>query len=177
MGDAPTEVPAPDADTFNLINPNEQSTKPDEALGEPGKKALENERKARRDAEARLKELEPLAKKVKEREEADKSELQKLNEALNAEKAARSAAELSNLRHEIGLAKAVPAGLIKYLTGSTKEELESSADDLLAQVGDTGPRVPGRPQERMSDGTPSASSLDGEDPLVLSRKARGQTTS
>jgi predicted nucleic acid-binding Zn-ribbon protein len=141
------------------------------------KKALDAERKLRRDLDKRVKELSPYEKQVRDNEEANKSELQKLNEALNAEKAARSAAELSNLRHEIGLAKNVPAGLIKYLTGSSKEELESAADDLLAQLEATGPRVPGRPQERMSDGTPSSSSLDGEDPLVLSRKARGQTTS
>jgi hypothetical protein len=172
MPDEPAPVETTDA----------PSTTPDEEIDPerlPGlKKAFQTERETRRALETRLKELEPIAKKVKEREEADKSELQKLNEALNAEKAARSAAELANVRHEVGLAKNVPAGLIKYLTGSTKEELEGAADDLLAQLEATGgPKVPGRPQERMSDGTPSSSALDGEDPLVLSRKARGQTTS
>jgi hypothetical protein len=175
MSDA-SPAPATEAET-TTHEPTDNNTTDVPADLSGLKKALDAERKLRRDLDKRVKELSPYEQRVKDAEEANKSELQKLNEALSAEKAARSAAELSNLRHEIGLAKNVPAGLIKYLTGSTKEEFEASADDLLSQVDMPGLRVPGRPQERLSDGTPSASSLDGEDPLVLSRKARGQTTS
>jgi hypothetical protein len=138
------------------------------------KKALDAERKARREADKRNKELSAYEKQVKDAEEANKSELQKLQDALAAEKAARTTAELTNLRNEVGLAKAVPAGLIKFLSGSTKEELEAAADELLAQLEPAGPRVPGKPQSRLSDGRPSNSSLDGEDPLALIAMGRGE---
>lgn len=142
------------------------------------KKALDAERKLRRDLDKRVKELSPYEQRVKDAEEANKSELQRLNEALSAEKAARTAAEMNNLRHEVAATKGISSGLAFLLAGSTKEEIEASAEKLAIELGKAQtPSVPGRPQERMSDGTPSSSSLDGEDPLVLSRKARGQTTS
>src|SRR5690606_18429359 len=85
----------------------EPSSKPDETqLGDAGKKALDEERKARRDAEARLKELEPLAKKAKELEDAQKSESEKLNEKLTLAEGKARESETAALRLEIALDKA-----------------------------------------------------------------------
>src|SRR4051794_25797355 len=103
MGDAPQtpEAPAMGAPTNHLdpIQPPKpaDATSGDE-MGETGKKALETERKARRDAEARLKELEPLAEEARNKADAEKSELTKTQEALASERDARTKAEAELLR-------------------------------------------------------------------------------
>lgn len=74
--------------------------------------------------------------RLQEIEDAGKSEQQRLNEQL-AEKdrllaereAALAQAQMSSLRATVAADKGVPAG---SLTGSTKEELEASADQLIA---------------------------------------------
>lgn len=181
MSDTPsTDAPATGTPTPQPPQPPAPTPQPDEPLGEPGKRALDAERTQRKELERRLKELEPLAKAAQEREEAEKSETTKLNEALASERGARSKAEADLLRYTVGIAKAVPANLIGHLTGSTKEEIEQSADALLAAVGDARPQLPGRPTERangrMTDGKPSRSTLDDEDPIALIRMGRGQET-
>jgi hypothetical protein len=104
--------------------------KPDEPLGEGGLKALNAEREARAAAEKAAKDA--LAR-VKEFEDRDKSEAQKQQEAL--EQAQRELAELTvaKTRAEVAAAKGVPAVL---LNGSTQEELEASADALIAFKGE-----------------------------------------
>lgn len=104
--------------------------KPDEPLGAPGLAALRSEREARAAAEKAA--ADALAK-VKEFEDRDKSEAQKQQEAL--EKAQRELAELTvaKTRAEVAAAKGVPADL---LTGGTQEELEASADALIAFRGE-----------------------------------------
>lgn len=84
--------------------------------------------------------LKTKAAKFDEVEQANKSELQK---ALDAAKAAEAkaaqaeaktaAAELAALRSDVAAAKGVP---VSALTGSTKDELEKAADDLIAWRGD-----------------------------------------
>lgn len=177
MADAPaTDAPATDAPP---TQPEQNTTSPthtngDEPLGESGKRALEAERKARRDVEAKLKELEPLVAAHREREEADKSETTKLNEALAGERDARTKAELSLLRYTIAADKGISPKHVKFLTGSTKEEIEQSADELLAEFGTPKPGMPGRPTDRMVEGRPSKSNLDTDDPVTLIRKGRGE---
>lgn len=107
------------------------SSKDNKDLGEAGKKALDAERKARRDAEARVKELEPLAQKVKEAEEKDKSEIQKLTDAKTVAETKAAEAELRALRYEVAHEKGLTPTQAKRLMGSTKEELEADADELL----------------------------------------------
>lgn len=107
-----------------------EGAKPDEPLGAPGLAALRSEREARAAAEKAA--ADALAK-VKEFEDRDKSEAQKQQEAL--EQAQRELAELTvaKTRAEVAAAKGVPAEL---LTGSTQEELEASADALIAFRGE-----------------------------------------
>lgn len=177
MADAPApDAPATDAPT---PPPPPANTPPDEPLGEPGKRALDAERRKATELERRVKELEPLAKAAQEREEADKSETTKLNEALAGERTARTKAEADLLRYTVGVAKGVPANLIGHITGATKEEVEQSADALLEALGEARPQIPGRPTERstngrMANGQPSKSTLDEEDPIALIRRGRGQ---
>ena len=186
MGDTPTtDTPATDVqvEVTNPIQPNIDPIKPmpptspttdDETLGEPGKKALDAERKARRDAENRLKELEPLAEEARKRAEADKTEAQKAAEALGAERDARTKAETSLLRYTVAADKGVPSNLVKFLSGTTKEEVEQSATELLAELGTTKPSMPGRPTERLTNGKPSnTNKLDSVSPEDLIRMGRG----
>ena len=102
--------------------------------------------------EARAKENAAAAQRLTELEEAQKTELQKANDrAAAAEKAAAdAAASLADrdrtdaerkLRDQVAADKKVPAAL---LTGSTKEELEASADELLAFQSSGIPTPPAR---------------------------------
>lgn len=104
-------------------------------LGDAGKKALAEERRARREAEARLKELEPIAAKAKQLEDAKKSEAEKLTEKLTAAETRATAAEDRALRLEVATAKGLTQAQAKRLVGSTKAELEADADELLASFG------------------------------------------
>ena len=78
-------------------------------------------------------EVKAKADKLAELEDAQKTEAEKQQEAL--EKAQRELAELTvaKTRAEVAADKGVPAEL---LTGSTQEELEASADALIAFKGE-----------------------------------------
>jgi hypothetical protein len=182
MGDTPTDASATDANVTPPSNPapNLDPTPPtppatdEDALGDAGKKALDAERKARRDVEAKLKELEPLAEEARKRAEADKSEATKSAEALASERDARGKAEVELLRYKVGAAKGVPSNLVQFLTGSTKEEVEQAADTLLAELGTNKPSMPGRPTERLANGQPSnTNKLDKQSPEELIKMGRG----
>ena len=82
-----------------------------------------------KDANRRVKELEPVAAKAVELEEASKSELQKAQERAEAAERALADATATAVRAEVAAAKGVPVAL---LSGDTREALEASADALLA---------------------------------------------
>ena len=126
----PVTPASPDPITHEGNPVSADGAKPDEPLGAPGLAALRSEREARAAAEKAA--ADALAK-VKEFEDRDKSESQKQQEAL--EKAQRELAELTvaKTRAEVAAAKGVPADL---LTGGTQEELEASADALIAFRGE-----------------------------------------
>ncbi|MEU4967782.1 hypothetical protein [Streptomyces smyrnaeus] len=113
---------------------DEQSTERDD-LGEGGKKALSEERAAKRQAQraatAAQKQLEELTAKLQEYEDAKKSDLDKLSErATSAEQRAETAqAEL--MRYRVARDKKIPAEWVDRLRGSTQEDLEADADSLL----------------------------------------------
>jgi hypothetical protein len=93
-----------------------------------------NEQQAKANADA--------AKRLAEIEEAQKTAEQKAAERLAAAEQRASEMEARALRAEVVAEKAVPANLAKFVTGSTREELEAAADELLAAVpaARTGPR-------------------------------------
>lgn len=74
--------------------------------------------------------------------EGEKTELQKANErAADAEKRAAKA-EFNSLRNKVATAKGVPAS---SLTGSTEDELNASADELIAWRDANAPKPPEKP--------------------------------
>lgn len=98
-------------------------------------RAEEKIRKANAEAanlRKRLKDLEPLAAKAKELEDASKSDIERAaNEAAtNLSRAEKAEGELMRLR--VALDKGLTETQAKRLIGSTPEELEADADDLLA---------------------------------------------
>lgn len=136
----------------------------------------------------RLKELEPLAARAQELEEAKKTDLEKANERVSGLESRATTAELAAMRLEVALDKA-PDGmpvakiraLAKRLTGSSQEELEEDAAELFAQFaptnGDNGAATGqpgGRPREKLR-GVPLPGSdkvqLDDEtDPRALAKR-------
>jgi hypothetical protein len=99
---------------------------------EPEKFDREYVQQLRRENAQARKRAQEAEQRAKEYEDRDKTDQEKLNErATTAEKRAADA-ETRLLRHEVAAAKNVPANLAKFLTGSTKQELEKAADELLA---------------------------------------------
>lgn len=95
----------------------------DAPLGAPGLAALQAERDAHATA----------VKKLKEYEDRDKTETQKLAERAEAAEKRANELEARSVRAEVAAAKGVPANL---LSGSTQAELEASADALIAFRGE-----------------------------------------
>lgn len=117
MTDTTTEPPA----TGDTTDANPE-------LGDAGKKALSEERAARRAAEKQAKEL---ADRLREIEDRDKSDQEKAAEKVAAAEKAAADAEQRALRAEVAMAKGLTAAQAKRLVGSTAEELEADADEIL----------------------------------------------
>lgn len=99
------------------------------------------------------KEAETLRLKLKEYEDRDKTEVDKLNERLAlAERRALDAERL-----EVALDKGLTRTQAKRLVGSTREELEADADELIADLGppseDPRPAPSRKPQEQLKPGS------------------------
>ena len=88
----------------------------------------------RGEAAGHRKKVVELSERLEELEARDQSETEKATgRADKAEKRA-SDAEAKLLRLEVALEKNVPADLIDFLAGSTREEVEQKADALLKHV-------------------------------------------
>jgi hypothetical protein len=83
-----------------------------------------------------------LKAKVREYEEAGKSETERLTSHLKETEANLTQAETRALRAEVALDKGLPKGLATRLQGASREEMEADADDLLATLGDQPKRTP-----------------------------------
>jgi hypothetical protein len=143
---------------------------PADQLGDGGKKALDEERRARRDAETRLKELEPLAKRAQELEDAQKTETQKLADANRSLEERAKTAELEACRMRVALRKGLTEGQMKRLFGTTEEELAADADELLEEFKGAQPETPpagGRPKERLRPGAVPDAEPEETDPAKL----------
>lgn len=103
----------------------------DEKLGESGMNALKNERRTNKALREQLAEANA---RIKEFEDRDKTDAEKANEKIaNLEQTStRNAAKA--LRYEIAIDKQLPKALAERLQGSTREELEADADNLLQLV-------------------------------------------
>ncbi len=124
----------------------------------------------RADREKIKQEREALATKVKEHEDASKTEQEKAAErAAEAEKTAKSATlEAGRLR--VALKKGLTETQAKRLVGDTEAELEKDADELLASFkteDDDGKGPTRRPREKLRPGAAPESEAEETDPEKL----------
>ena len=140
-GEARTDSPKP-------APPSSEAERRDaDQLGDAGKKALAEERKAKAaekrradDAERRLAELERERMTDAEKVVAERDDWRKKYEEQTAALAAR---ELDLLRRDVAAEKGLPAALARRLDGTTREDLEADADALKALLPDPdAPRTP-----------------------------------
>jgi hypothetical protein len=128
----------------------------------------------------KVRELEPLAQKAKELEDAGKTDAQRLSEERDGHKSRADTAETGLLRMEVAIDKA-PEGtpisrvraIAKRLVGNTREELEADAEELFEELGSGGSQKPGpkgRPQERLRGGGNPEVEPDELDPKKLAEK-------
>lgn len=157
-----TETTAP-AETTPATEAAEVA-KTDEPLGEPGLAALKSERAARAAAEKAA--ADALAK-VKAYEDAQKTESEKQAERLAEIERENAELKSAKTRAEVAAAKGVPAAL---LTGSTQEELEASADALIAFKGAQEPQKLIVPNEGKSPQGPIGAEKDLEFANFLTRR-------
>lgn len=97
------------------------------------------------------KEAEENRRKLKEIEDRDKSESEKLAERIAAAERRAQDAEAKALRYEVAIEKGVKA---RWLSGATREELEAAAEEYLADhppANGAGP-APTKPVEDLRGG-------------------------
>lgn len=135
-----------------------------DSLGDAGKHALDQERKARRDAEKQMKALQTELQSIKDKDLSEADQLRKQIADLTAE---RDVTASNLLRLEVAAAKGLTPAQAKRLVGTTKEELEADADEILeafpAKNGAT-PPPSNRPTSTVPGGGGQPPALNG-DPL------------
>lgn len=111
-----------------------QGGKPDE-LPEGAKKALEAARAEAKAFEKRAKEAEKAhtaaQDALKAAQDAGKTDLEKLTERMTRAEERAAKAEHESLRAAVIAAKGLPPEAARRLTGTTQEELEADADELI----------------------------------------------
>lgn len=107
-----------------MPEPAKSEDQADKPLGENGEKALRAERSR---ATAAEKQLADLQAKVKQFEDAGKSAEQKQAEALATATSERDTATVRALRYEVCDEQDLPLKAARFLTGSTKAEIEEAA--------------------------------------------------
>lgn len=160
--------------------PQEETAEPEVDAGKEGQQfdpEIAKAKIAKVNSEAaglrkRLKELEPLALKAKELEDANKSDTEKLTERLTAaeKEAGTTRAELMRLR--VGMRKGLTEKQAARLVGATEEDMEADADELLESFGSKGkpaPKVAGKPTERLRGGTDPDEPVEETDPRKLAQ--------
>lgn len=95
------------------------------------KAEMEKWREMSRKMEAQAKSNAAAAKKLEEIENSNKSELEKLQAAREAAEKDASTARLELLKVQIATSKGLNLAQAKRLVGTTEEELEADADELL----------------------------------------------
>src|ERR1044072_1025931 len=113
--------------------------------------------------------------KVRTFEDRDKTEQQRLEERAATAEGRATAAETKLMRFEIALDKGIPSRLINRLQGSTREELEQDADNLLQEFGlGEGGQTPTRPDFGAGVRSSGGNGEDAGDMNAIIRRSAGR---
>lgn len=125
------------------------------------------------DKEKQRQRAEKAEAELKKRQDAEKSEQQKLEDrADDAEKRATEA-EAKAMRYEVALDKGLTKTQAKRLVGNNPEELAQDAEELLESFkgdGDDGEAPPRTPRERLRPGAAPSSDPEETDPEKLAEQ-------
>jgi len=102
--------------------------------------------------------LKAAAQRLTDIENANKTEAQKQAEALEAALQREAAATSQLLRYEVAADKGVPPGLVRFLTGTSREEIEEAATALLEAI----PGAPGSPPRAPAEAAQTVAALAGQ---------------
>jgi hypothetical protein len=166
--DKPADKPADDKPADKPAKPpwGDGDFDPDRAW-----QLIQNAREAEKAAK---KEAADARSKAKEFEDKDKTEAEKLRERAETAEKELESAKRNSLVAEVALDKGLTPAQAKRLVGTTKEELEADADELLEsfKTEDSGGQAPtGRPREKLRSGAvPNANENDGLSPKELADK-------
>jgi hypothetical protein len=129
-------------------------------------KLIEN---TRADRERVSRENADLKAKLKEREDADKTESEKAAERAKEAEETANTATLAALRLEVALEKGLTKTQAQRLIGTTYEELAADADELLASftTTDDDRQDLRRPTERLRRGAAPSGEQEETDPVKL----------
>jgi hypothetical protein len=107
---------------------------------------LKREREQRQQLESRLKEI----------EDSQKSDSEKLTDRLTEAEERAAKAERELMRAQVAASKGLTPAQAMRLVGTTLEELEADADELLATFSPTPDEPPATPKRRPSELVPGA---------------------
>lgn len=158
MTDTPVTAETASQDTAPATDPTSQ---PEAAQPDVDWKAMA------RTWEKRAKENADAASRLAEIENANKTEAQKQAEALEAALQRESAATSQLLRYEVAADKGVPPSLVRFLAGTSREEIEESAAALLEAI----PGAPGSPPRAPAESAQAVNALAGQ-PQPIDMNAR-----
>lgn len=181
---ADVELDITDEDAEKLLEDppkDDRSTKPEESapdsdqLGEAGKRAIEA---MKRERNAARKEAAEARAKAKQYEDANKTESERLQEALVTHQSRAEKAEAALKRREIAELRAPEHATVaqikavaKRLAGESDDDLEADADELFALLAPAPApvpaRTPSRPKEQLRGGGDPNEEPEETDPRKL----------
>lgn len=142
-------------------------------------KRLAREREKFADYDDLKKQVAALADEKKKLEEAGKSDTEKVTEQLTAlqkqleeEKQARERSEAESLRLRVATAKGLTEAQARRLQGSTQEELEADADDLIKSFGGKKDDSDAKPSGRNREALKPGASNEDDDTEVSAEEAQ-----
>lgn len=133
--------------------------------------------------EERAKAAEPAAKKLAEMEEANKTEIEKAQARADLAEKELNSTRIEALRNSVALDRKLTPSQAKRLVGSTREELEADADELLADLKNSQPSAVATSEGQGKQGEPvgQAAQITSRDQLknmtsqeIVAAKADGR---
>lgn len=122
-------------------------------------------------------ELKDAAQRLKDAEDADKTEVQRLTERLTAAEKRASDAEGVALRTEVAQGKGLTPAQSRWLQGATREELEAAADELLEAFAGQKPTAAAETTEGATgDGTDTRPGAAGTDRMPPAGRPKEKLT-